>query len=233
VKQQATGNLWPQIRALGVFAFLLPVYFSVSHRMVPFFSSRVVPGYRVYRPDALLYAAIALAVARALLEVAIDWRWLASVPLALILAWLSLQWWPRARHGNALLSVLHLALLWLAGGVALFAVQDLLAAFGTDTLGRAPLHALGVGFFGGMLVSMVTRVSLGHSGRPLLLDRFTWAVYWIVQASVLVRVLGEFAGRGYAHAMALAAVLWLAAFAAWAWRFIGIYLRPRIDGAPG
>lgn len=228
---------WTVIRALGVWAFLIPVYFSVSHRMVPFFTSRVVPGYRVYRPDALLYAAIALSVARGLLELLPAWRWLASVPLGLIIAWLAWNWWPRQKSEHALMRVLHLSLFWLAGGVLLFAVQDLMQAFGTDVLGRVPLHALGIGFFGGMLLSMVTRVSLGHSGRPLILDRFTWLIFWLVQASVIVRIGGEYllsvSFAGYGHAMACAALIWLGAFFAWAWKFIRIYWQPRVDGAQG
>ncbi len=229
---------WAVIRALGIWAFLVPVYFSVSHRMVPFFTSRVVPGYRVYRPDALLHAAVVLGIMRALLEFLPAWRWLASVPLGLILAWLVWNWWPRQESEHALMRVLHLSLLWLAGGVLLFGAQDLMLAFGgSDVLGRVPLHALGIGFFGGMLLSMVTRVSLGHSGRPLVLDRFTWLIFWLVQATVIVRVAGEYllsvSWAGYSHAMACAALIWLAAFFAWAWRFIRIYWQPRIDGGQG
>ncbi len=230
---------WPLMREIGIWCFLLPVYFSVSHRMVPFFSSRVVMGYQAWRPDGVLLAVLALSILRGALSRWPEWAWLASVPLAPLLLLCSWKWWPRSRHGNALLSVLHLSLLWLGGGVALYALQDLLPAFGVnDLLGRAPLHVLGIGFFGGMLVSMVTRVSLGHSGRPLMLDRLSWLVFLTVQASMLLRATGEILvlnglPQPYSLLMALAALAWLAAFVAWATRFIGVYLRPRVDGAPG
>ena len=42
--------------------------------------------------------------------------------------------------------------------------------------GRAPAHALYIGFFGSLLVAMVTRVTQGHSGRPLELDALVGAV---------------------------------------------------------
>ncbi len=35
---------------IGTFGLLLPIYFTVCHRMIPFFASRVVAGYR--RDDA-------------------------------------------------------------------------------------------------------------------------------------------------------------------------------------
>ena len=43
------------------------------------------------------------------------------------------------------------------------------AISGEFVLGRAPAHALFIGFFGSLLVAMVTRVTQGHSGRPLVL----------------------------------------------------------------
>src|SRR5690606_17142638 len=115
----------------------------VSHRMVPFFSSRVVAGYQPWRPEPVLISVVALAVLRGLMSLLPAWAWLSSVPLALLLLLCSWKWWPRASHGNALLGVLHLSLLWLGGGVALYALQDLMLAFGfADALGRAPLHVL-------------------------------------------------------------------------------------------
>ena len=224
---------WALVRGLGIWAFLLPVYFTVSHRMVPFFTSRVVQPYTVFRPDALFWLGLGLAILRGLLELAPAYAWLASTPLAMILVSLSWKWWPRVPYDNALLRVLHLSLLWLAGGVLLYAIQDAALAFAGDhVLGRAPLHALGIGFFGGMLISMVTRVSLGHSGRPLVLDPFTWLIFCIVQFAVLARIAAEFVHAG-GWLMALAGLAWFAAFVAWARKFIAVYWRPRVDGAAG
>lgn len=228
----ATWPCWPLIRGIGLFGFLLPVYFSVCHRMVPFFSSRVVPGYAVYRPVALLHLGVALAIARGLLEPFGAWRWIASAPLAIVIALLVWKWWPRARHGQPLLAVLHYSCAWLVAGVVLQAGDDVLtAAGGAAVLGRAPLHALGIGFFGGMLLSMVTRVTLGHSGRALALDRFTWTLFLFVQVAALLRIAAEFLPPG--PWTWLAALAWAAAFVAWSVRYGPIYFRPRADGAPG
>jgi uncharacterized protein involved in response to NO len=49
---------------------LLPVFFAVCHRMVPFFSQGVIPGYVPWRPRWVLVAVVALAYARLLLGTA-------------------------------------------------------------------------------------------------------------------------------------------------------------------
>ena len=67
---------------------------------------------------------------------------------------------------------------WGGTAFALYGADSLLRLAGTSgTLGLAPVHALGIGFFAAMLLAMATRVSLGHSGRPLKADGLVWALF--------------------------------------------------------
>lgn len=225
---------WPLVRGLGLWGLVLGVYFAVCHRMIPFFSSRVVPGYQTWRPGWLLAGFVALAILRGLLEAAPGQAWLASVPLFLLALTSVFKWWPRSRSGVRLLAVLHLSMLWLPAGIGLAAVADLGAALGHPGLvGRAPLHALGMGFAGSMLVAMVTRVTLGHSGRPLVMDQVDWRLFLAVQLATVLRLTAEFL-PAVAHWLgSLAALSWFLALGAWAWRKFPVYLSPRIDGKPG
>lgn len=225
---------WPLARGIGLWGFLLVVYFGVSHRMIPFFTSRVVRNYVPWRPDWVLYLFVACALLRAGLELAPAWAWLGSVPLAVIGIACVLRWRPRQRSDARLLDVLHLSLAWLAIGLVLAAAADLAAALGAPgALGRAPLHAIGMGFIGGMLMAMVTRVTLGHSGRPLVMDALNWRLFLVVQAAAVLRIAGEFLPAAGATLSAIAALAWAAAFGAWTVRHLPIYFRPRADGAPG
>src|SRR3546814_6210486 len=97
-----------------------------------------------------------------------QWLWIADVPLlALASTWLWRNW-PRG-HVPALLRVLFLGYAWLPIALALYIAQSLVYGLDGDSiLGRAPAHALFIGFFGSLLVAMVTRVTQGHSGRPLV-----------------------------------------------------------------
>jgi uncharacterized protein involved in response to NO len=222
---------------LGTFGFLLPVYFTVCHRMLPFFSNNIAKGrgYVMRRPAWSLPVAWALLLAHLLLDWSgqLRWLWLCDVPLALVFGWHALAWQPWKAMRPGLLAVLHLAFAWLPLAFVLFSVQDIvLASGGGYVLGRAPLHALAIGFFGSMLVAMVTRVTHGHSGRPLQMHPVPWLCFVLLQAVALLRIRAELGGDVYLW-LVIAAYGWLLAFLPWVLRSAWIYLTPRVDGKPG
>ncbi len=222
--------------ALAVGGFLLPIFLTVAHRMLPFFTSSAVPGYVVHRPLWALRALIGLGLAHSALTFLeqTQWRWLVDVPAMLVAGRLSWLWWSRKAIENRMLSVLHVSFAWLSPAFALFAVQSLLHSTLPGFLGQAPLHALTLGFFASMLIGMVSRVTMGHSGRPVAADDAMWAAFCTMQVAALLRVVSELPGLpGMYHLMWLSSALWLAAFAVWAWRFAPALWRPRADGKPG
>lgn len=227
-------DLWPYVRSMGLWGFLLTVFFTVSHRMVPFFTSCVIKDYKVWRPDWMLRTFVLLALARAALELHPKFSWvpvLGMSPIALVFA---MRWRPRVEHGNPLLSVLHISFAWLVIGLFLQLGQDLgMAVFATHWLGRAPLHALTLGFLGGMLLSMITRVTMGHSGRALVLDKAGWWIFLMTQFAAVARVAAEVFPSTSVWMNLLAAGVWFLALAAWAAKYGPAFLQPRVDGQPG
>lgn len=219
----------------GSFGLLLPVYFTVCHRMLPFFAGAALPGYIAFRPMRVLALFWLLAMAHLGMELAhaYAWLWLAELPLAVISAWLLWRWWPRGRAMPALLKVLMVGFAWLPAAMLLFSVQSLwLLDGGEFILGRAPAHALFIGFFGSLLVAMVTRVSQGHSGRPLQLGGVAAFAFIVIQVTALVRIGAELVPDSLAWQSA-AGLLWLLAFLPWVLRSAWIYLTPRVDGKAG
>ena len=219
---------------IGGFGLLLPVYVTVAHRMFPFFAGRVVPGYQPWRPLWLLAALWPLCLGHLALELAhaTAWLWLVDLPLLALTATIVWRWWPRGRQ-PAILGVLFAGLAWLPVAFALYAAQSLAYAMtGEYWLGRGPAHALFIGFFGSVLIAMVTRVTQGHSGQPLVLPAAAWFAFIAIQLVTVLRVAAEVLPDGLAW-QALAAVGWLVAFAPWVLRIGRIYLAPRADGRPG
>ena len=217
---------------------LLPVFFAVCHRMIPFFSQGPIPGYVPWRPRWVLVAVVTLVYARLLLGMAGAFVVLPVVDLALVgLTALCLVRWTSFRaRGNALLWTLYAGFAWLPVAMLLQTARDAnFALTGEWALGRSPVHALGMGFFGGMLVAMVTRVTLGHSGRPLRMDRTTLGCFLVLQVGALLRVLSEVidAPAPVQWFLLGSLVLWFGAVAVWIRKVGGIYLAPRIDGRPG
>ena len=220
---------------LGTFGLLLPIFFSVVHRMLPFFSGNVARGYVVIRPRWSLPLVWLLLLAHLLLDWrgAPGWLWLADIPLALVFGWHALAWQPWKAMRPGVLAVLHLAFAWLPLAFVLYAVQDVIyVASGRLVLGRAPLHALAIGFFGSMLVAMVTRVTQGHSGRPLQMGAVAWLCFGLLQLVALLRMRAELGGDAYLW-LVIAAYGWLLAFLPWVLRSAWIWLTPRVDGKPG
>ena len=233
-----TGStrLFALARELGLWLFLVPVVFLVSHRMIPFFSQSALMNYIMVRPawGPSLMAVCVTAHAGLELSGLPQWRFLADLPLAVAALHHSYVWQFRRSFHARLLAMLHIAFLWLGIAMSLYAAQSLaLLATGTDYLGRAPLHALGIGFLTSMIVAMASRVTLGHSGRALSADTLTWAVLLGVNASAVLRIAGEFLPQLASWLNLLAALVWLAALLPWVLRYLPMYLQPRAEHPPG
>ncbi|MFZ5558736.1 MAG: NnrS family protein [Pseudomonadota bacterium] len=223
----------------GLWWFLLPVFFNVSHRMIPFFSSRALPGYPVIRPPWTVPMFTAGSLLRGVLELAGSAPALLLVADGLMLlpvAYLTARWRGWRAGGVRLLAVLHLGFAMLAVALVLFLVQDVAALRGHAVLGHAPAHALTIGYFSAMLVAMVSRVTLGHSGRPLEADAVIWGCFLAVLATAALRIAAELPGvpaEARAMLMWLAALAWLLALLPWVVAYLPVYLAPRVDGRPG
>lgn len=218
----------------GGFGLLLPVYFTVAHRMFPFFAGNIVAGYKPWRPLWILAAFWPLALLHLWFELAhgYAWLWLADLPLLALSGYWLWRNWPRGEV-PALLRVLFVGYAWLPIALALYAAQSLWYAQSSEfMLGRAPAHALFIGFFGSLLVAMVTRVTQGHAGRPLQLGRVAGFAFVAIQIVCIARIVAELAPDSMAW-QAASAIGWLLAFAPWVVKSLGIYLAPRADGKPG
>jgi uncharacterized protein involved in response to NO len=232
-----SGLAFQLARELGLWLFLLPVVFTVGHRMIPFFSQSALINYIMVRPSWGLPVMVVCAAAHVVLEVSglTVWRFLADAPLAAAALHHSWVWQFRRSFHARLLAMLHIAFLWLGIGMTLYTVQSLvLFVTGTDLLGRAPLHALGIGFFTGMVVAMASRVTLGHSGRALEANDLTWRVLFGVNIAAVMRIVAEFLPGTLGNTFSvLAALTWLVSFLLWNWLYAPMYLYQRLDQKPG
>lgn len=96
------------------------------------------------------------------------------------------------------------------------------------------LHALTIGAIGGMTVGMMTRTARGHTGRPLLADRFEVTCYVLVQCAALIRVFGGMIAPGvYLITVIASGTCWSLALALYAVRYWPVLSRARLDGKPG
>jgi uncharacterized protein involved in response to NO len=139
-------------------------------------------------------------------------------------------WQTRFALRDPLLLSLHVGHAWVALGFAAIALGDL----GAPIPPAVALHALTAGAAGAMILAVMTRVALGHTGRALVAPPSARLAYVLVNAGALARVLGPLLDpRHTSAAWGLAGGLWAAAFAAFLAGYAGMLWGPRVDGRPG
>ncbi len=209
----------------------------IGGRIVPAFTANALrargqdPGIRSRRP--LEIAAIAGTVAYGVSDVvapqhAVTASMAAFAAIAHVLRFAG--WQSHRTLRMPILWVLHLAYFWLPLGLAM---KSLYAGFGASWAAHW-LHALGAGAAGMMILAVMTRAALGHTGRPLEVRPVIAFAYVLLAAAVLVRVFGPaLMPAGYVATLMLAGGAWLAAFLLYLGVYAPILTRPRADGRPG
>jgi uncharacterized protein involved in response to NO len=126
--------------------------------------------------------------------------------------------------------VLHATILFMPIGLTMISLHLM---FDMVSLSNA-LHSLNVGVIGGMIVAMMSRVSLGHTGRPLhvsgiMVFAFISIILAAVMRGFLISMFPEFTQLLWL----LSGVCWSIAFACFIWVYLPLLSAPRIDGRPG
>lgn len=129
------------------------------------------------------------------------------------------RWRGLATVREPILLVLHLGYGWLAAALAGLGLATLLPG---AVPASAAVHALTAGAVGTMTLAVMTRASLGHTGRAIVADRFVVAMYGMVSAGALLRVAAPFAGDAYLPVLAGGGALWAGAFLLFAIRYAPI-----------
>ena len=127
-----------------------------------------------------------------------------------------------------LLWILHLGYAWIVVALLLkgAAAFNLVAA-------SVWQHALGVGAMGTLILGIMTRVALGHTGRSLALPPFGVLIYLAITLGALSRVLTAVHVMDYRVGLSIAAIGWTLAFSLFVLIYWPILNRPRADGRPG
>jgi uncharacterized protein involved in response to NO len=195
---------------LGI-ATLLMLIALVGGRIVPSFTRNWLAKFRPAVPPPAPEGTLDRAALLVTLAALVAWlvgelAWPALAAGAALAARLS-RWRGLSTVREPLLFILHVGYAWLALGLVLL---------GLDLSESAALHALTVGAVGTMTLAVMTRATLGHTGRALAADRATVAIYALVTAAGLLRVSSPFGGAYAVLLASVAGLAWSAAFATFA-----------------
>ncbi|MFT4174459.1 MAG: NnrS family protein [Rhodocyclaceae bacterium] len=220
---------FPPLRALDLAVALITVLETVI-------AGRIVPGFTANAARVQTVRHVPLDQAAIVLTLLALFGWAWQIPMQLVApvaaaaaiaqAWRSWLWRPLATLRVPLLWVLHLAHAWIVVALLLIALHGL----GWNTL-HVVTHVLTVGAMAGLILGMITRTALGHTGRMLKGGRIETAAYVLLALALLARVLPPLLWPAvYVPGLWLAVLAWCAAFGLYIWRYLPMLVRPRADG---
>ena len=205
-------------------------------RVIPFFTARGT-GQEKAPPSPWLERGALASLWLILLLWLLPDSWTNSlymVPLYIVAAGLhlgrQLRWRPGTTLAQPLLWSLHLAYLFIPLGLLALAAQ----AAGLALSLSLASHLLSAGCMGTMILGMIARVSLGHSGRALHVGRRITLAFALVILSAFMRVLLPLYWPSLTlTGWNLSGWSWIAAYGLFVWVYTPILTRPRADGRPG
>jgi len=134
------------------------------------------------------------------------------------------RWYGWTTWREPLVLVLHLGYGWLVASLVILGASIL----GTGLAVADAVHALTTGAVGVMTLAVMTRASLGHTGRPRHAGPLTVVIYTLVTLGALLRVAGPATGLPANLVLALAAVGWSGAYLLFALVYGPFLLRPSL-----
>ncbi len=239
----ALANLLVHLQSLGITqtanqgadAMLLLVVFLViliAGRVVPFFTQAVIPGYQATRRSWVETASVISLLVLILGQLVFPHPYLIGV-VALIVAATQIVrtvgWYHQKIWTVPILWVLYTGMFWIVVGFVLLAS----AAMGLAGANLAK-HALAVGGVGILTLGMMSRVALGHTGRPLEPVRPVEWAFGLLNLATVARVFGPMLlPEKYTLWVHLSGGIWMLCFLIFSVVYLPILFQPRVDGKPG
>ena len=108
-----------------------------------------------------------------------------------------------------------------------------LLMFGLSVIGvvshSQAIHTLTVGAMATMILSMISRVSLGHTGRMIVVGKTMTFAFASIILAFFMRVFGTYFIDNYIHVLTLTVLLWTIAFGCFIVVYLPILLKPRLS----
>lgn len=219
--------------ALDIITILMAI---VGGRVIPAFTANAVPSAKPRHIKSIEVLALGSLVLILAADSTGYWHsltwsaWFTLLVLAAVAHGIRLWLWqPQRTMGNPLLWMLPVAYAWIPVSLALRALAQLSAL-----PPAAAIHALTIGAISSLMVAMMARSALGHTGRNLRAGWVEISTFLLVQAAAIMRVAATlFPATFYRDAVVVSGILWSLAFGIFLLRYVAVLTRPRIDGRPG
>jgi uncharacterized protein involved in response to NO len=215
--------------ALGLITVMMVI---IAGRIIPLFTINGLRG-KGYDVETIKNSSLLTTLAIASTALLIPLSFFTQLPalagiMALIAAIINAirlsQWASLATKREPLLWILHVGYAWIVVALLLKGISTL-SAWVPPSVWQ---HALGLGAMSSLILGMMTRVSLGHTGRPLSLPRFGVLIYFSISAAAVARLLVALNWIDFRIGLIFATITWIIAFGLFIILYYPILTKPRI-----
>lgn len=216
----------------GAIMIVVIIESVIGGRVIPHFTANAVKGVQPIINERRDHIGLALTIGAG-----VAWSFGLPAPLTASLAAAAavaqatrvLGWKPLCTLRNPLLWILHVSYAWIPMGFLLLS----LAVLGVVTTSAA-FHVLAIGSMAGLIIGMITRTALGHTGRILKAGKAETVMYVLMQVGLVSRFIAALTDGVTRDALLLAtAVAWTGAFALYLVVYGPYLMSARIDGREG
>lgn len=211
---------------------IIMIEIMIGNRIIPSFTANACPGLKQNRNPFLTKLTIFGSTLTFLLQIFSPIVLLnasACFVIGIFHLVLLMGWRPLATKGKPLLWIMHLSYAWISVGFFLLGLSDL----GWLSIYPA-LHVFGIGATGGLIVSMITRTALGHTGRPLIAGLIEVICYLGIQAALFFWLLGNSNLNTWFYPfLVISGVCWMIVFSLYLIKYLPLLIASRPDGKAG
>lgn len=215
----------------GFYLFIFMIIFTISQRMIPFFTTVKDTTYKINKSGNLLLLVFVFLVLKVIL-LSFDnakINLIADIPLFIIITKELIKWKLPIFKVPSIMWILFLGLYWISIAFFISILQGLMAFYDPNIIfEKVVLHTLSLGYFITMLVGFGTRVILGHSGSMIHANSFATFIFVCVQIVTILRIFTSFSPNfemNYLFFVNLTASLLLIVLLLWSSKYITILIR--------
>ena len=215
----------------GFYLFIFMIIFTISQRMIPFFTTAKDPTYKINKSENIL-SLVFIFLALKVLLLSFDSakiNLIADIPLFIIITKELIRWKLPLFKVPAIMWILYLGLYWIPLAFLISIIEGLMAFYDPNIVfEKAVIHTLALGYFITVLIGFGTRVILGHSGSTPHANKFAIFIFIFVQIVVLFRIFTSFSLNfelNYITLLNLTAILLIFGLLLWSSKYITILLK--------
>ena len=215
----------------GFYLFLFMIVFTISQRMIPFFTTAKAPDYKINKSPKLLETIFSLLVLKVVLLTFdnVKLNLIADIPLFILIVKELIKWKLPTFKVPAIMWVLYLGLYWIPVAFFISIIESSMAFIAPEIIfEKAVIHTIALGYFVTVLLGFGTRVILGHSGSTPHANNFAIFIFVSIQVITLLRIFASFStnfGLNYQFLLNLTAILLVIGLLLWSSKYITILLK--------